>query len=472
MRRLLIAVAAVLALGAPPALAAPAFPLEGSGRWLVDAQGRTVILHGVNMVAKRPPYAPDALGFGADDARFLAANGFNTVRLGVIYAAVEPQPGIYDDAYLDRIERTVDQLGREGIAVLLDFHQDLYSERFQGEGWPDWAVIDDGLPAEPRNGFPANYVGMPALNRAFDRFWENAPGPGGVGLQDRYAAAWRHVAARFGDHPAMLGYDVLNEPWPGSAWQSCAQADGCPAFDAVLGAFYDRVTAAIRTVDPTTLVFYSPNVLGNAGVRSHLPARADRHTALSFHDYCAADLETCRPIDDQVFRFAAGLAARSDDPLLLTEFGATDDAAVLDDMADRADRFMVGWQEWHYCGCDDPTTTGPGDEQALVLDPARPPRGANLKQPTLDTLARAYPQVVAGTPIAYGFDRATRRMTLRYRPARGVTEIATPRRQYPRGYRVTVRGARVRSRANANVLRLVARPRAREVRVSVTPRRR
>ncbi len=471
MRRLLIAFAVLLASGAAPALAAPAFPIEGQGRWLVDQRGRTVVLHGVNMVAKRPPYAPDALGFGADDARFLVANGFNTVRLGVIYAAVEPQPGVYDDAYLDRIERTVDVLGRHGIAVLLDFHQDLYSERFQGEGWPDWAVIDDGLPAEPRNGFPANYVGMPALNRAFDRFWENAPGPGGVGLQDRYAAAWRHVAARFAGHPAVLGYDVMNEPWPGSAWPSCAQAGGCPAFDAVLGAFYDRVTAAIRSVDPATLVFYAPHALANAGVRSHLPPRADGRTALSFHDYCAADLATCGPIDDRVFRDAVEAAARSDDPLLLTEFGATDDAAVLGAMADRADRFMIGWQAWHYCGCDDPTTTGPGDEQALVLDPARPPRGANLKQPTLDALARAYPQVVAGTPLAWRFDRATRRLTLRYRPARGVTEIAVPRRRYPRGYRVTVRGARVRSRPNAPTLRLVARPGAREVRVTVAPRR-
>ena len=123
-----------------------------------------VVLHGVNMVAKRPPYAPDATGFGADDAAFLAAEGYTTVRLGIIYAAVEPQPGVYDDAYLDRIAKTVRVLGGHGIVSLLDFHQDLYNERFQGEGWPDWAVIDDGLPAEPKLGFPGNYLGMPALS--------------------------------------------------------------------------------------------------------------------------------------------------------------------------------------------------------------------------------------------------------------------------------------------------------------------
>ena len=51
------------------------------------------ILHGLNMVYKRPPYDPGAVGFGADDAQFLRRNGFNTIRLGLIYKAVEPQPG-------------------------------------------------------------------------------------------------------------------------------------------------------------------------------------------------------------------------------------------------------------------------------------------------------------------------------------------------------------------------------------------
>src|SRR5688572_26921011 len=85
-----------------------AAPLSHRGRWFVDEHGRAVVLHGVNMVAKKPPYDPGALGFGEDDAAFLAAEGFNTVRLGVIYAGVEPARGTYDEAYLDSIERTVD----------------------------------------------------------------------------------------------------------------------------------------------------------------------------------------------------------------------------------------------------------------------------------------------------------------------------------------------------------------------------
>ena len=162
MRRMLLALGALLAF-APGAAAGPVLPLSHKGRWLTDAAGRVVNLHGINMVYKRPPYAPDAAGFGDDDAAFLAAQGFNAVRVGLIYKAVEPQPGVYDDAYLDRIRATVDTLAAHGIVALLDFHQDMYNERFQGEGWPDWAVMDDGLPAQPASGFPNNYLLMPAL---------------------------------------------------------------------------------------------------------------------------------------------------------------------------------------------------------------------------------------------------------------------------------------------------------------------
>ena len=95
-RLLTCAVAAALlaaAAGAPAALAAPALPLGHAGRWTTDVQGRVVILHGYNMVYKRPPYDPTAVGFGDDDAAFLAAEGYDAVRVGIIYKAVAPTPG-------------------------------------------------------------------------------------------------------------------------------------------------------------------------------------------------------------------------------------------------------------------------------------------------------------------------------------------------------------------------------------------
>ena len=83
----------VFALLLLPAPALAASPPGHAGRWITDSSGRVLVLHGLNMVYKRPPYLPSAAGFGYDDAAFLARNGFDVVRLGVIYAAVEPSPG-------------------------------------------------------------------------------------------------------------------------------------------------------------------------------------------------------------------------------------------------------------------------------------------------------------------------------------------------------------------------------------------
>jgi endoglycosylceramidase len=443
------------------------------------------MLHGVNMVYKQTPYYPSVAGFGDDDARFLASEGYDAVRVGIIYKAVEPRPGVYDDAYLGQIADTVRTLGRQRIWSLLDFHQDMYNERFQGEGWPDWAVQDDGLPAQPQNGFPGNYLTMPALQHAFDHFWANSPGPAGVGLQDRYAAAWRHVAAHFRSTPWVLGYELLNEPWPGTDWIDCLDPDGCPAFDQRLTQFTRRSVAAIRKADPSTLVWYEPNVLFNSGTDTRLGAIGDANATFAFHDYCLAASgdsyppAVCKPSDDRVFANALRRSASSGDALAMTEFGATNNTQLLEDMVDRADANLVPWFYWAYCGCSDPTTSGPGDVQAIVRDPSRPPTGSNLESFKLDVLSRPHAYAVAGTPQSTGFDPGTRLFTLRYsttpalargKHARGAkTVIVWPSRQYPGGYTALVEGGGIRSAPGASRLRIAACHGAASVRVQVRP---
>ena len=139
--RYLIGVVAA-AVFTPAAQAGPSLPLGHEGRWITDARGRVVVMHGVNMVSKRPPYAPDATGFGGDDARFLAPRGLHTIRLGVIYSG-RRAPARRLRRRLPRppqAERP-DRSARHGIVTMVDFHQDLYNERYPGEGWPDWAVM-------------------------------------------------------------------------------------------------------------------------------------------------------------------------------------------------------------------------------------------------------------------------------------------------------------------------------------------
>ena len=489
-RCLLAAAAATLTLAAT-ALAAPTAPLGQNGRWIVDAKGRVAILHGVNMVFKRPPYTPSAGGFDADDARFLHDNGFDTVRLGVIYKGVEPSPGSYDDGYLANIAGTASQLAAENVFPLIDFHQDLYNEKFQGEGWPDWAVRDDSAP-NPTLGFPGNYIGNTALNRAFDHFWANDPPQltGGTGLQDSYAAAWRHVAERFKGDQHVLGYDLLNEPWPGSTWETCANTEGCPVFDQTLTAFSRKVTGRIREVDQGHIVWYEPNVIFNDGAKtSH--GDTGPNAGMSFHIYCLAEGNTpdpspvdpvqqggCGPFEDLPYQNADDQSRRTGDALLLSEFGATDDLGNIERVVEGAEHHMVSWQYWHYCVCADPTTSGVGSTQALVIDASKPPTGSNLKSDKLGVLSRVYPQAVAGTPSRYDYDPEKKTFELEYSTARvgggsfafgADTQVFVPRLHYPRGYDVVVQGAEPASAANTQELILRTCPGRSRVKLSLAP---
>ena len=439
-----------------------------TGRWLLDPDGRVLVLHGVNMVTKTGSYAPSSTGFSADDAAFLADQGLTTVRLGLIWKAVEPSPGQYDDAYLANIRGTAELLAAEGIWTLLDFHQDLYNEKYQGEGAPNWAVQDNGLPNAPKLGFPFNYFVNIALNRAFDNFWKNVPGPGGVGLQDRYAAAWRHVAEYFGSTPGVMGFDLFNEPWPGTTYPLCANPFGCPTFDRKLSAFSQRATDAIRTVDPDTVTYYEPNVLFNSGARTSVKV-VDDNLGFSFHDYCIADLigesvplgvdrPVCLTLDRLLWSNVERHVNQRAVTPLLTEFGASDNLTSLADMVDRAAKHRIGWQYWAYCGCGDPTTTGAGDKQALVFDPQQPPTGSNVKTDKLRVLAIPHPTAVSGTPTSYVFTRASGRFELVYSTAKAggggnfttgaQSTISVPEIHYPNGYTVAATGATVVSPPN------------------------
>jgi hypothetical protein len=84
MRSLALAWCCLATIACGTARAAASTSPGHSGRWITDASGRVVIVHGINMVYKLPLYDPAAAGFGDDDAAFLASIGFDTVRVGVI----------------------------------------------------------------------------------------------------------------------------------------------------------------------------------------------------------------------------------------------------------------------------------------------------------------------------------------------------------------------------------------------------
>jgi len=454
-------VAGASAPGHGSALAGPLAPLGGEGRWFTDRSGRVVLLHGVNEVAKSAPYYPGAFGFGADDARFIAGQGFNVVRLGVEFQGLMPQPGVIDRSYITALARTVSELARRRVFVLLDFHQDGFGPKYGGNGFPAWMSLDDGLP-NPPVGFPNYYFQNPALQRAFESFWANRPGPGGVGLQDRFVAGLKAVVGRFANDPYVIGYELMNEPWPGANWVSCLSASGCPDLESkLLRPFYDRATAAVRRITRRQQVLVEPFVLFNFGQGpTSLPGRASGDS-LSTHSYAQDPASEARVVD-----FSVDAARRDGAPVVVTEFGAMLDVPTLQRLTAGFDRGLAPWIFWAY-------------NEEIVTDRSAPASLRTVRDlDALKALVRPYPTAVAGTPESLSFDPATRALALRYSTTGPggrrfgpwtPTVVSMPRLAYPDGYTVHAEGAWVVSRPCAEQLVLLARPGAREVSVSAAP---
>lgn len=439
---------------APPAAAASDPPphLSREGRWLVDQYGRIVLVHGQNLVWKHAPYVPPDSpdGFTAKDAEWLAEYGFNGARVGTLWAGISPDaPDQVDASYLDRWQRVADLLSDEGIWTLYDLHQDQWNETYAGEGVPDWAVHRpapyNAFPA-PTIQFPGNYF-TPELSQVFDDFYADKDG-----LRDDWAAAARAVAARFAKQPYSMGYDLLNEPWPGQEWSACALT-GCPStYHDELQPAYEQAARAVRTADPDNMVWFEPQTLSSSleGATHFTPVAGESQLGFSWHNYCTTsalsvpslpvDLSGCAGASDRRTVAALDQGAQMDAAALMSEFGATDNTRLLAGDTAAADAHFMSWMHWAYKGWDDPTTTGA--TQGMFTDDADL---GTAKADKLRTLVRTYPQATAGTPLQLSFDPDSGDFTYRYAPRDlGVpTEIYVSPLHYPDGARISVDGGRV-----------------------------
>lgn len=206
------------------------------GTRFVDESGRQVFFNGVNISLKGEKKGEKTV-YKFDTVRektiaALHARGINLIRLVLTWDGVEPHPGIYDEVYLDHYREIVSWCERYEIYVILDMHQDLYSSRI-GDGAPEWATLTDGYPIEkPVAIWAEGYFYSRAVAHSFEHFWNNTP-VYGKGLQDWYAAMWQHVIRIFADSPALLGFDFINEPYPG--------LEGPRIFTDLLDGFMDRL---------------------------------------------------------------------------------------------------------------------------------------------------------------------------------------------------------------------------------------
>jgi hypothetical protein len=216
--------------------------------------------------AAKPAYQQSTAPGSGDDLAQMRALGFNVIRLVLDWSQLEPKPGQYSAAYLQRVKQVVGWAGQQGIYVILDMHQDQYS-RFivpgkkatlpsgctssgGGDGAPAWAVFTDGKPSCALFGQSDL---NPAVSAAFYNFWHNQAVPApkgtapGTGLQDHYIGALVALATAFEHDSTVLGYEVMNEPQPGSVSalpvENLYQATAQDLFP-----FYQRVVEALTGV--------------------------------------------------------------------------------------------------------------------------------------------------------------------------------------------------------------------------------
>jgi endoglycosylceramidase len=493
------------------------------GPYLIDRSGRVVFFHGVDAVYKYPPYelfpAPGKpWNFSAADASLMARLGFNVVRLGMTWKGLEPgtapanDPAICSrgtpqnpdqfnraifDRYMKRLTTTVDLLGRYHIYTILDMHQDVYNELFEGEGEPNWAVCTNNKASVDPPGRWSLEYGTAAAGIAFSHFWHNNVRGD---LQGEYDRIWGLVARAFRANPWVLGYDPFNEPFSTSLIRF-----GDAHFDAELECFYtgtshvgnvlhgppllkcptddpaEGVVPTILANDPRHLIFDEPDNYASRGFPTYLGPMDLPNLVFNVHIYCGArspvtgnptNVDAC---EDQE---AHSLFVRAADrPALasphqpggpawfVSEFGASSNPVLLDSVTAQMDAEQVGWAYWAWKYYDDPTGS---EDESLVMANGR-------LRSTAFVLSQVYPQAVAGTPVSFSYSPLSDVFALTYvsnRQIHAPTVVFVPTEiHYQHGYCATVRGGRVTSARGSDHLLVQSARSATRVAVRVVPGR-
>jgi endoglycosylceramidase len=407
-------VALCFSLGLAPA--ASAQPLHTEGGHFRDEAGAVVMLRGLNVAgdSKVPPFRP------VDDPALFDRFpewGVNVARLLFTWEAFEGEREVYDESYFEYYRGLVDALAARGVWTIVDFHQDAFS-RFStdgcGEGMPRWAVTPDVMLHEPDNGPDCAGWGLKFIldgdtHKTWDAFYADTHG-----VRTRYLALMDVVSERLGSHPAVIGYDIINEPWGDEVTQIAPlQADA------------ERL---IRANDPDSLIFVSPQALTSAGQETKLPKPAFDNYAYSPHYYDGAVIQLHRwlggSLKDPVERMYNQARAWGV-PLFVGEFGAPGDGVNVEPYMSefylQLDQRFISAAQWSWVAhWDEVKKDGWNTEDFSIVE------GDELRQ---TYWVRPYPARIAGTPGTFAVTRgaaAAVELSWTHDPTLGATRLFAP----------------------------------------------
>ena len=257
------------------------------GRHLLHAGGRSVIPVGAHLVPSSGPDWPWRVGPEAFDGAFgrMAALGLHAVRIDLLWAAVEPGPGRYEEAHLRVLDRVLDAARSHGLTL-----------------------------------HPTLFVGGEVGDACWDVPWRDGRHPHADPEMRRLQAAQAGaLARRWRGDPTVLAWDLTDEP-PFWLFRDTTDADA--------RAWTHDLAGAIRSGDPGALVTIgtASQEVGWGPFRSDVVAPDLDFACVHPYPIYAPDLYPDALLSPRMTRagaFEVALAAGAGKPVMLHEYGAS-----------------------------------------------------------------------------------------------------------------------------------------------------
>jgi endoglucanase len=278
-----------------------------------------------------------------EDIALLHRAGFNTIRVPLHYGLFESE----DAEGFKFLDRVIGWSRAEGLYVILDMHA--------APGGQTGANIDDS-------------AGYPWLYQSPQE-------------QAHLIAIWRRLATHYADEPAVLGYDLLNEPIP--------HYPAVRSLNPYLEPLYKKLSSEIRKVDTHHILF-----LGGAqwdGNFSVFGEPFDSNVAYTFHKYWTSP-------DESVLRQYIDFRERYEVPIWMGESGENTDEWIAQ-FVKSLEKNHIGWTFWPYKKMQKSSAVVsiiPPAEWERIVEFAKLPRGTGhveerLKvRPAQETITRTF----------------------------------------------------------------------------------
>ncbi|KAL0216564.1 hypothetical protein P9112_008748 [Eukaryota sp. TZLM1-RC] len=193
----------------------------------------------------------------------------NCIRLMVSWEEIEPNRLQFNTSYLSGIKKFVRNCNNRSIDVILDFHQDLYSRKLGGDGFPDW-VLPPKLQSlnqqyKETELWAGRLVFSPQQRIAWEHFWDDDSE-----VVEHYLNMMLTVL-EYLKGVDLMAIDIINEPSFPELFLLSSVVRSKRKLRSCLTSFYSRIIPAISPkLGSNTLFFVEPYAADSSQFLQHI----------------------------------------------------------------------------------------------------------------------------------------------------------------------------------------------------------